>query len=95
MSDFKFNENVAGGSNSVPDIPKFPEGLRVIAVDDDRVSLRTVTVMLEKCKYQGSIFTLISYLLLTCLSEKTVFLVVMRICVMCVCMQMVVLLRIK
>uniref|UniRef100_A0A453T3X6 Response regulatory domain-containing protein n=2 Tax=Aegilops tauschii subsp. strangulata TaxID=200361 RepID=A0A453T3X6_AEGTS len=31
---------------------KFPEGLRVLAVDDDRVCLKVLEVLLRHCKYQ-------------------------------------------
>ncbi|XP_071680525.1 two-component response regulator ORR23-like [Lolium perenne] len=30
----------------------FPEGLRVLAVDDDRVSLRVLEAVLRQCKYK-------------------------------------------
>ncbi|KAK1396815.1 Response regulatory domain-containing protein [Heracleum sosnowskyi] len=57
MSENNINENVAGDSILVPENPKFPEGLRVLAVDDDPVSLKTLEVMLEKCKYQVTSLT--------------------------------------
>jgi hypothetical protein len=31
---------------------KFPEGLRVLAVDDDCVCLKVLEVLLGRCKYQ-------------------------------------------
>lgn len=86
MSENNINENAAGDSTPLPEIPKFPEGLRVLAVDDEPISLKTLTVMLEKCKYQGSIHTLIYYKFIC--RKMSVFLVVIRICViyvLCMC----------
>ena len=33
---------------------QFPEGLRVLAVDDDQTCLHIVGRMLERCMYQGN-----------------------------------------
>lgn len=59
MSENNTNANSASVSTPVPEIPMFPEGLRVVAVDDDPICLKTLSVLLEQCKYQGMIYTLI------------------------------------
>lgn len=33
--------------------PRFPQGLKVIAVDDDPVCLKVIESMLQKCDYHG------------------------------------------
>lgn len=31
----------------------FPAGIRVLVIDDDKVSLKVVCIMLKKCGYKG------------------------------------------
>ncbi|WOH02247.1 hypothetical protein DCAR_0521636 [Daucus carota subsp. sativus] len=52
MSENNTSENSAGDGTPMPENPKFPEGLRVLLVDDDPTSLKTVSAMLQKCKYR-------------------------------------------
>lgn len=54
MSENNTSENSAGDGTPMPENPKFPEGLRVLLVDDDPTSLKTVSAMLQKCKYRGT-----------------------------------------
>lgn len=42
-----------GGEND-----KFPVGMRVLAVDDDRTWLRILDELLRKCQYQGLILSI-------------------------------------
>lgn len=54
------NNNDVVDQNPVPEKMKktqFPEGLRVLVVDDDITCLKTLAVMLQKCQYQGLIHT--------------------------------------
>jgi two-component response regulator (ARR-B family) len=34
------------------EMDKFPEGMRVLAVDDNRVCLRVLEILLRECKYE-------------------------------------------
>ena len=40
---------------------KFPEGLRVLAVDDDPVCLKVLETLLRRCQYHGENFVLLFY----------------------------------
>ena len=61
---FSMNVETGEGSMSVAAaVPlQFPEGIRVLAVDDDQTCLQIMGRMLERCMYKGMLFIVLFFM---------------------------------